>query len=401
MRYKKIVGDAFLNVIASSVPLVLLQLALLPLIAARVTDDEYGLVVTLVALLSLVPTTLGNVLNNVRLLQCAESDDRRPSSSFSLIVLVSTAIAVLVTFCVAVYYADGVNPTSTGMALLAFLAVYREYLMVSYRLDLNYRAIVASSFYLAVGYLVGYGLFALTGWWELVYMVGLASSLAYMLLTTHLWREPLSPDSQLAGSAKDTAVLFASSMLGRSTTYADRMVIFPMLGGFEVSVYYVATLFGKILSMGVSPVSSVMLSYLARLKARPKRAFWYSLGLGLALSVVAYGITIGLSRPVLLLLYPQFADQAMDYVWLVTITAYVNVLISIADPYVLRFLSLKWQVFENGLFCLLYFALALTLLGSFGLMGFCLGSLIATGAKLVFLLLVYCFAEVKSSHNAR
>lgn len=395
MRRSKIIGDVFLNIIASCVPLLLFQLAILPLLAAQMTEQEYGLVVTLVALLNLVPMTVGNALCNVRLLHGSERDPYRESASFSLDVLQFALAGTLVTFLVACWYAGGVNVVSIGIAVASLLSVYREYWIVSYRLALNYRHILLNNLCMAVGYIAGYGLFVFTGFWEFVYLAGLMLSLIYLVCTTELWREPLRLDCFFPALARESGILLGSSLLGKSTAYADRMVLFPLLGGAEVSIYYVSTLFGKVLSMGISPISSVMLSYLAKLDARPKRAFWYSLGFGAVLAILAYCLTLFLAQPLLELLYPQFVDEAMPYVWVVTVTAYLGVLVSIADPFVLRFFSLEWQIAKNGLFSILYFVLALLLLHWFGLMGFCLGCMLATGAKLLFLVVVYSFGREK------
>lgn len=395
MRYKQLIGDVVLSVVASCVPLVLLQLAILPLVAGRLSEEEYGLVVTLIALLSLCPGTVGNVLNNIRLMDSKANARGSSPANYSFVAIVFTAASAIVTAIIAYLYVGRLSISVVGMGVLAALTVIREYLVVAYRIKLNYGFILINNVFLAAGYLVGFVFFLATSRWELIYLCGLSLSLCFILKTTSLWREPISIDKGLAPLVKDNGVLLGSSILGKSTAYADRMVIFPLLGGVETSIYYVATLFGKVLSMGVSPLNSVILSYLSRLSSKPQRAFWRSLAVCAALSVVGYVVTMLIARPLLGLLYPQFVDEAMVYVGVVTISAYIGVLVSVADPYVLRFFPLKWQVFENGGFSLLYFVLALILMGRYGLMGFCVGALIASILKLGFLIILYCKGKEK------
>jgi len=395
VRYKQLIGDVVLSVVASCVPLVLLQLAILPLVAGRLSEDEYGLVVTLIALLNLFPGTVGNVLNNIRLMDGKANVGRTSPANYSFVVVTFTVLSAIVTAVIAYLYVKRLSISVVGMGVLAALTVVREYLVVAYRIKLNYRFILINNVFLAVGYLVGFVLFLLVDRWELIYLCGLTLSLCFILKTTSLWREPISIDKDLALLVKDNGILLGSSILGKSTAYADRMVIFPLLGGVETSVYYVATLFGKVLSMGVSPLNSVILSYLSRLSSRPQKAFWKSLAICAILSVVGYVVTMLIARPLLGFLYPQFVNEAMVYVGVVTITAYMGVLISVADPYVLRFFPLKWQIIENGGFGLLYFALALALMGHYGLMGFCVGALIASAVKLIFLIFLYCNGKEK------
>lgn len=320
---------------------------------------------------------------------------RTSPANYSFVVVTFTVLSAIVTAVIAYLYVKRLSISVVGMGVLAALTVVREYLVVAYRIKLNYRFILINNVFLAVGYLVGFVLFLLVDRWELIYLCGLTLSLCFILKTTSLWREPISIDKDLALLVKDNGILLGSSILGKSTAYADRMVIFPLLGGVETSVYYVATLFGKVLSMGVSPLNSVILSYLSRLSSRPQKAFWKSLAICAILSVVGYVVTMLIARPLLGFLYPQFVNEAMVYVGVVTITAYMGVLISVADPYVLRFFPLKWQIIENGGFGLLYFALALALMGHYGLMGFCVGALIASAVKLIFLIFLYCNGKEK------
>ena len=65
---KKIVFDMFLNIVATAIPTFVLQLIILPLISGKMESQNYGLLVTILALLKIVPSTMGNVLNNIRLL---------------------------------------------------------------------------------------------------------------------------------------------------------------------------------------------------------------------------------------------------------------------------------------------------------------------------------------------
>lgn len=390
MRYGRFIGDASLNLLASCVPLVLLQLLILPCVASYLSEGEYGLAVTLIALLSLCPGTIGNVLSNLRLMDNSANCPGTTPQNYSLLLLLLTVLGSFATMAATLYFTGEFDASVVFMGALAVLTALREYYIVAYRIVLDYRRILYNNILLSIGYGVGFGLFVLVGYWELIYLCGLAFSLAFIVATTSIWREPPSVDGNLKPLIKDSSVLLSASVLGRTTSYADRMVIFPLLGGVETSIYYVATLFGKVVSFGVSPLNSVVLSHLAKLGHRPKRAFWACLGVGASISVFGYILTMLLARPLLAVLYPQFVDAAMPYVGVATATAYFGAMVTIVDPYVLRFFPLKWQILENAGFGMLYFTLALMLLARYGLIGFCVGALVAAVLKLSFLIILYC-----------
>ena len=65
---KKIFTDIALNVFATAIPIMILQLWILPSLSHEMTDERYGLMVTEVSFFSVLPGAAGNVLNNIRLI---------------------------------------------------------------------------------------------------------------------------------------------------------------------------------------------------------------------------------------------------------------------------------------------------------------------------------------------
>lgn len=57
---------------------------------------------------------------------------------------------------------------------------------------------------------------------------------------------------------------------------------------------------------------------------------------------------------------------------------------------------MKWQMASNGVYVLVYVVLSLVLLGSYGLNGFCVGTLVATTMKLLFTLFIYHHCKEKT-----
>ena len=65
---KKIINDMLLNLIATAIPVAVLQLIILPMLSNRMGSDEYGLAVTMLSVFNVIPASFGNVLNNIRCL---------------------------------------------------------------------------------------------------------------------------------------------------------------------------------------------------------------------------------------------------------------------------------------------------------------------------------------------
>lgn len=61
--------DVFLNIVATAIPIAVLQLCIYPLIATNVDDEIYGLFLTQISVLTIISGSLGNALNNIRLVK--------------------------------------------------------------------------------------------------------------------------------------------------------------------------------------------------------------------------------------------------------------------------------------------------------------------------------------------
>ena len=390
---KKIIFDMLLNITAAAIPVAVLQLVVLPLLGRKMSDSSYGILVTILSLLNVVPATLGNALNNIRLIE-GEKDEKQ--GDYNALLLILSALDLVVVAIFTFVYEDHV--TALGLALTLIVSVLwlmREYFIVAFRIKINFFFILVSNVIMVLGYCLGLALFEVTGLWQFIYIFGNLLSLLFVFWKSDLWREPTKIGGEFGRISGQTALLALSGLLYRITTYADKMIVFPFIGAAMVSVYYTATLFGKIVSMVITPISGVMLSYLSKARKKDDDLFRLTLLCSTAVCVVGYFACIAISRPVLGFLYPQYVDEAMRYIWLTTGTTVLFALISIVNPFVLRYFDMKWQIAINAAYVAVYVGVSLALLGRYGLHGFCVGTLTATFLKLVFLLLVYLRCRTK------
>lgn len=395
---KRIIFDMGLNIIAVAIPTLFLQLLILPSLAGHMSDSRYGLLVTLLAMLNVLPATLGNVLNNIRLLQNNRYEEKGLEGDFNLLLLIMAIIDVVVVSAFTVSYASSVTIIDVVLIVLVSLEwIAKEYYIVAFRLKINYLAIFINNILQVVGYVIGYFVFLKTGKWQTIYLFGYFVSLVYIFLHCDLWKEKLIKTSLFKETTWQSLLLFLASVLNRVITYADKILIYPLLGGAVVSVYYAATVFGKVVSLAISPVNAVALTYLAKVQKKSSSVFKTALIAGSCTCVVGYLACIIISRPVLTLLYPQFVDQAMQYIYITTGTTVVYALITIVDPFILKFFDMKWQIALNGGTAFVYVLLCLTFLHFWGLMGFCFGALLTNIFKFCFMLFIYTKCREKNT----
>lgn len=385
---KKIAIDVILNIIAAAMPIALLQLLLFPSLAAEIGADLYGFIVAIYSVFALAPGSFGNVLNNLRLVHQTDWGSST-DSDFNVLLLFSGCFSVVITIAYAV-----LNGFSDYLSLLliSFTAacwIAREFGSVAFRLELDFKAICANSFTMCIGYALGYLLFLLLGNWAFIFLTGQLFSCVYILLKSNIFSLRFKATGHFNQVTKEAMQLTGSVFMARASTYCDRLILYPLLGGGSVAVYYAATVISKLVNMVTASLNSVILSYLSRQTKSEHKQMLLTLFFGLLICLVFYIIILFVAPYVLQILYPQFMHESVLLVPITAATSLVAVLSNLLNPYLLKFRAMRWQLLTPSLSLVFYVCLALVLFFYFGLIGFCVGALITEIMKLCMQLLIY------------
>lgn len=389
----KPIQDAALNIVATLVSLAFLQLVVLPAMANSMSTSAYAAVVTMLSVFNLFPGTLGTTLNNIRLVYRSKYEREEGFGDFQILLIAACLLSSALIVFAAVLYGFATLETCILLVAVGFCWIAREYYCVEFRLNLTYKKVLWSNVLLSVGYIIGFFVFRITGIWEFVYLFGQFASLLYVLGNTGICKEPLKKSELFNELCLESTELAASNILSRGLAYADRLLLYPMLGSAAVAVYYVSTLAGKLLSTAISPISSVVLSYLARRNEKPINAFRKSMTICILLCIVTYAIIQVAAPSILKVLYSKYAADAVNYLGIASLSSLTYVLISVASPFTLRYYAMKWQTTINAAGLLLYIILGYFLASSYGLMGFCVATLISNLVKLALLVGLFSFIE--------
>ena len=393
---KRAIVDSALTVVAVALPTAALQLLVFPMAAAGLDSDSYGLLTTVFALMNLVPGTLGLALCNIRLLYNSNYADKGVAGDFPLLLRSSCLLAAVPIAGVLLFY--GVREAANLIFALLTTCIWlmREYYGVAFRIRLDFKAVLICNVGLAVGYLAGYALFRVSTCWGVILLTGQLVSLALILSRTDLWKDPATKTELYSKVRTDVVQFSAAAFLSRCISYSDRVLLFPMIGGHLVSVYYVSTLIGKMLSMVITPLNTVLLSYISRGRTKPVKLFALLLASGLILASVGFVVVLLIAEPVLKVLYPQFVDEAMVYLPISSAAALVYSVSTVVNSFLVRFYDMSWQTRINALLLGVYviFAYGGYLLG--GLMGFCVGYLAVNVLQLLIIVCVFFFKPADS-----
>lgn len=386
----KVIFDILLNIIAAALPLAMLQLFIYPHIAKDIGGDEYGLLLTIYSIWIMISNSLGNVLNNIKLLRFPEYTKLGETGDVSVLLRKWSAASFVIVFIATWVYCGSFSFTHIFLGVaVATCILLKAYLEVGFRIELNYVYILLNNVLLSIGFLIGFLLFKVTGIWEFVFLMGYAFATAFCALKTGLLKEPYRKTTIYNEVKKDSYSLVIAAIINNLINYADKLVLYPLMGGTAVSIYYTATILGKITGMLTGPINSVILSYITRWDKSKANAFSKIIIAGGTVVVVGYFVTLLIARPVLGLLFPQWLEDVMDIIPLTTVTIMLNVLASILQPFVLKFCKMQWQIAISAIGSGAYFTCALILWKAMGLKGFCIGTIIGIAVKLIIMIAVY------------
>lgn len=387
---KKIIFDIVLNISAAALPVAILQLFIYPQLAKIIGGHEFGLMLTVYSIWFMLPNSLGNVLNNIKLLRFQEYQENKVEGDFPVLLRFSAYVgAVLVFVSIWLYYGSfSVIHVFLG-TVIGCLILLKAYLEVWFRIELNYSYVLLNNIILSLGFLVGYILFCHTYIWEFIFLFGYLFCCVYCIVKTPLLHEPCRKTILYHAVKTDFFNLIIASVIGNLTSYADKLILYPLMGGLAVSVYYTASILGKITSMLTGPINGVVLSYITRWDKGKANIFSKVLAIGLIISIFGYLVALFLARPILGLLFPQWLEPVMEIIPLTTFTVMLGVLSTILQPFVLKYCNLRWQTVISAIGSIIYFSSALLFWKFAGLKGFCIGTIIGVFVKLLMMIIIY------------
>ncbi len=352
-------------------------------------SDAYGNIVYLLAVMNILAISIGSGVNYARMRQSANGETRnRP---YLLLMATGTALTLLV--LLALYYIGllHIGPAEFGLfCLLTAATMWRFYADVEYRLYINYRGYFLYYLVIGLGYLVGMPLFRVTGLWPLALLPGELAGLALVL-----WRGSIFKRETVHGSDDFSTVLHlalllvGSNILSHLIFNGDRLILRWFAGSTAVSVYYIASLFGKTMTLITTPLNGVLVGHLAKYEGKLTKQLMRQITvLSAAAVLLATAACVAASYIVLPILYPSDFENVRQYLLLANAAQVIYFVGNVLTASVLlRFTPARNQMIVNVVHGVLFIAICVPLSWIFGIDGFCWG-LLGVNAMRYFLCLV-------------
>lgn len=390
-KIKHIAGDLTYSVLGLIVMNGLIQLALYPFLNKIMGADKFGNVLYILSIVSIIGVTFGSAANYSRMIRSRLCKDNINGDYNRFLI----AIAVL---AIPVFY---VNLQLTNnfhwidfvmLCLLVGFSVFRYYGDVEFRLTLNFRGYFIYYLLISLGYLVGMLIFKFTGIWLLAILIGEISAFVYVFSYGSIYSKPFLAKSDIfTTNIKSMVVLSCSNFVGAIILNADRIIIRWGIGAEAVTVFYAATLLGKIVALLSTPVNSLIISYLTKYGDRlSKKQFAIIAGAMAVLGILCVALCTIVSHIFLRLMYENVYLQTKPYLMIAIAGQIFYFLSSILMVIILRYSSEKLQVYINLVYLTVFLAVVLPATLIWNLMGIAVAILVVNLLKFIGIFIIGC-----------
>ncbi len=389
-KTKRISLDFIYNILASIILTGTMQILIYPFLAQRFSAAEYGQLVTIMGVVNTITVALGTSLNNTRLLMDITYKEKKYEGDFNIILVGACAVSAIVLYIISTKYFHYLQGNSLTIGFISILMVFRSYVTVEYRLILNFKKILWCNVFGAIGYVMGVGVLIFGGDnWTIPFLCSEVATLVFILKSTKIYKEVFHKTPLFSTTFLKYLIIIISVASSSIMTYFDRFFLYPTVGGEAVSIYTVASFFGKTLSVVMLPISSVLLGYYSQKGYRMDKKKFRSMNLiTIVISFVFWMGAIIVGPFITKLLYPTLIDSAREFIPLANAAAVLSVACNMIHPSVLRFAPTYFQIVKEVLYAVVYFVLSMGLSSRYGIIGFCIAAVLSNLFKYIIICLL-------------
>ncbi|MCQ6274677.1 hypothetical protein JMM81_06770 [Bacillus sp. V3B] len=385
---KGIFKDSLLNIIASLILTLAVQILAYPYLALKFTISEYGLILTFMGIVNAVGVSIGNSLNNTRILLQSEYDKKGINGDYNPIFLGVLLVGAFITGGLSIILLKRIDITVIGCIIITILILFRSYYSASFRIIINYKKILYSNIWGFLGYIVGIIITKYTDLWVFIFIFGELFACIYIYYSSKIVHDKFQITSLFKRSLNKFSLIMLAAVLTNIMMYMDRFYIYPFLGAEQVSMYTVASFLGKTAGIILNPIAGVLLTYYIKEGQMTIRQFCKRTGIFTLFSFFIYMIVLLIGIPITGVLYPTVINSALPYFYVANLAAILFILGNTIQPSLLRYCDAKWQLIIQSIYFLLYLVLGYFGMIHYELIGFCYAILIANLFRILLMVFV-------------
>lgn len=366
---KKLGGDFILSVSAVVIFNGVIQFLLNPYLTGQLGAEKFGTVIYLISIISVVGA-FGTAANYSRMVVTAKRGCTNGDYNRYFLIVAGIVLAVSAVGLVALKSFEPLY--FIGYAALMFMTILRYYGDVEYRLSCNFKGYFVFYLLIAVGYITGILLFRFTGSWVITMLIGEALAILFVGIKGKIFKPPfLKKSVNYRENTRSVWTLVPANLVQTVILNADRILVMFFVGSYDVTVFYVATLVGKIVALVTVPLEGLVISYLNKYEDKISyKLFLGFAGGAAALAALMICASTVASHILIPFMYPEDVYQAASQYFIVANAGQVLFFIStVLITFVLKISGENSQLVMNLIYLAVFAAVVIPCIAIWGLWG--------------------------------
>lgn len=397
-QIRAISADLMWSISAMVVLNATIQFVLYPSLHAVMSDQIFGNMLTLLSVISIIASSFGSAANYSRML--ASTKNKAYSSDYLNFLFLTGFLCIPVLFIVLNTLEDFSIRTAVLYSLLMFVSLLRYYCDVEYRLHLDYRKYFLFYASVACGYIVGLFIFRSAEQWYNILIIGEVGAILFAATTSPLFKDYSISKSEVCQVNRAGWIqLSLSNLISAGVLNADRIIIRYLIDGEAVTMFYVATLLGKVISMISTPLNGVIIGYITKYREHINKKTILLAGMICLIAVPFLGIICVLGTEIIIpFLYPGVLDNNFVFVFLACLGQVLYFISNTLMVFIMKIYGEKIALWISIGYGAAFFAVAIPMTMSLGLFGMASAILIVNAIKMgVILYLAYRMKRFSSN----
>ncbi|MGN0480065.1 MAG: lipopolysaccharide biosynthesis protein [Lachnospiraceae bacterium] len=389
-KIKSITGDLMYSMLGLIVMNGVIQLVLYPQLNRYMGEERFGVVLTLISIVAIMGSTFGTGANYSRMVTRKKGTDS--NGDYNIFLLIIAGLSVIVSLVGLLWLGEFTPVAFIGFLILMILTVIRYYSDVEFRLNLNYKRFFIYYLLIAAGYVAGVLLYPLTNSWIFAMILGEGAAVAFVIIAGGIFKRPLFAKSEHFGTnMKSIMIMSGTDLIAALVLNSDRILLQAFAGGVAVTVFYAATLIGKMMSLISTPLNGVIIGHLNRYDGGLSyKTFGKICGASILLGAVMNVFCVGVSYVFVKIMYPDIFDMVVPYLWLANAGQIFYFISNTLTVVLMRFTDEKYQLYINVTYLVVFLVLAVPMTYMWKLMGMAVALLIVNTAKILIIALFGC-----------
>lgn len=392
--------DFLWNIMASLVATGVLQLLVYPILARNYDKSFYGVILTSMGIINTLAVSFGNSLNNSRLVTLDTYNEEKSEGDYNVLLLYTNVLVSVAIIILGISLFEFDVYIVLGTLLLSSLLVFRSYLVVLFRIRLDFKAFFYNSLLLAIGYAIGSLLILIIDFWPIPFIVGEIFALLHLYIFFKPKQITIKKTRYFKFSLNKSSILIITTILGNALIYMDRILLYPILGSESVSVYTVASFFGKTLGIVAAPMAGVLLSYYSSKNfVMNKKKYLVSSYMIFISSIIFIPLIVIIAPFITRILYPTIYDDAKIYILWANIGALIIVVTRMMQPAIIKYAPTYWLLLKEGVYGITYIALSIVLIPKYSINGLIWVTIISASLKVVLMFFLGYYYILKKQRS--